>query len=192
MEIKKGDKVRVSEDTPKMYLRGWRTLFKCHESTVVCVEGDDAGITVGANEMVIPTKYLIKVDAEKKQAEPKFEQGCLVRNVFTNERGIVCDVRAHIAKVRTSDKNEQYWDVSTIEYATAKLPEAERGEKDKTGTTITFPVEVDLTDSFWESYTADLAKELVLKIANKYNQPHEAAEEAVRTAKEVVKHLKAE
>lgn len=148
MEIKKGDKVRVSEDTPKMYLRGWRTLFKCHESTVVCVEGDDAGITVGANEMVIPTKYLIKVDAEGKKEESKFDFSSPNWNYFE-----YANQPEH--KVVVSE--------DSIRIALVK----------------------------WAQYEADLAKELVLKIANKYNQPHEAAEEAVRTAKEVVKHLKA-
>lgn len=55
---------------------------------------------------------------------------------------------------------------------------------------IKIPVEVDLTDSYWDAYAADLAKEVVLKVANKFNTPHEAAEYAVSVAKAVVEGLK--
>lgn len=43
---------------------------------------------------------------------------------------------------------------------------------------------------YWKHYTADLAKEVVLKVANKYNDPKEAAEYAVLVAKAVVEGLK--
>ena len=55
---------------------------------------------------------------------------------------------------------------------------------------ITIPVEVDLTDSYWEAYTADLAREVALKVANKFNTPKEVAEYAVKVAKAVVDGLK--
>lgn len=45
-------------------------------------------------------------------------------------------------------------------------------------------------DTDWDVYTADLAKEIVLKVANKYNDPEQAAEYAVQVAKAVVKNLK--
>lgn len=51
-------------------------------------------------------------------------------------------------------------------------------------------MEVDLTDSYWDAYTADLAKEVALKVANKFNDPKEAAEYAVSVAKAVVEGLK--
>lgn len=54
---------------------------------------------------------------------------------------------------------------------------------------ITIPVKADLTDSYWDTYAADLAKEVVLKVANKYD-PKEAAEYAVSVAKAVVEGLK--
>ena len=48
-----------------------------------------------------------------------------------------------------------------------------------------------IADSFdWQRYEADLAKEVALKVANKFNAPHEAAEYAVSVAKAVVEGLK--
>lgn len=46
------------------------------------------------------------------------------------------------------------------------------------------------TEAYWDVYAADLAKELALKVANKYNDPKEAAEYAVQVAKAVVEGLK--
>lgn len=66
----------------------------------------------------------------------------------------------------------------------------EQTEAEKPNHTITIPVEVDLTDSYWDTYTADLAKEVAVKVANKFNAPHEAAEYAVSVAKAVVDGLK--
>lgn len=62
-------------------------------------------------------------------------------------------------------------------------------EKPNVGS-IKIPVEVDLTDSFWDAYTADLAKEIAVKVANKYSDPKEAGEYAVRVAEVVVAGLK--
>jgi hypothetical protein len=45
-------------------------------------------------------------------------------------------------------------------------------------------------EAYWEAYTADLAKEIALKVANKYSDPKEAAEYAVSVAKAVVENLK--
>lgn len=73
-EIKVGDKVRVREDAPKVYLRGWG---KAVEYNVYAVDGDAAIITYGHQEIAIPTKYLVKVEGEKKEA--KFKNGDRVR-----------------------------------------------------------------------------------------------------------------
>lgn len=53
-------------------------------------------------------------------------------------------------------------------------------------------MEVDLTDSYWDAYTADLAKEVALKVANKKmdNHPEEIGAYAVSVAKAVVEELK--
>lgn len=43
---------------------------------------------------------------------------------------------------------------------------------------------------YWDAYTADLAKEIAVKVANKFNDPKEVAEYAVSVAKAVVEELK--
>lgn len=49
----------------------------------------------------------------------------------------------------------------------------------------------NLADSFdWQRYEADLAKEIAVKVANKYSDPEEAAGYAVSVAKAVVENLK--
>lgn len=69
MEIKQGDKVRVSKDAPKMYFRGCDIIFKGNDCNVLDVEDDNAIIAYGPNTKAIPTKYLVKVDAEAKEAK---------------------------------------------------------------------------------------------------------------------------
>lgn len=87
MEIKQGDKVRVSKDAPKMYLRGFDHIFTGVESVVSEVEDDNAVIIFNTDHInsqtTIPTKYLIKVDAEAEK--PKFKVGDKVvrKNVST-------------------------------------------------------------------------------------------------------------
>lgn len=76
MEIKVGDKVRVSKDAPEMY------FFGCNYDNSVCkvilVDHDNAVITQVKNgSFAIPTKYLTKVEDEAK--EPKFKKGDKVR-----------------------------------------------------------------------------------------------------------------
>lgn len=119
-EIKIGDKVRVSKDAPKLIF-GSCDIDK-NVAAINVINDERAEIKV----WIVPTKYLVKVDAEKKP------------NVGS----------------------------------------------------IKIPVEVDLTDSYWDAYAADLAKEVALKVANKYNGPKEAAEYAVLVAKAVVENLK--
>lgn len=45
-------------------------------------------------------------------------------------------------------------------------------------------------EAYWDAYTADLTKEVALKVANKFNDPKQAAEYAVSVAKAVVEGLK--
>lgn len=80
MEIKAGDKVRVSKDAPKMYYP------KEEDGIVMEIDGEDALIKSEDSGMphcspfwvlAIPTKYLVKVDAEAK--ESKFKVGDKVR-----------------------------------------------------------------------------------------------------------------
>lgn len=54
----------------------------------------------------------------------------------------------------------------------------------------TYEVTVDTVAMDWQHYEADLAKEIALKVANKYSDPAEAADYAVSVAKAVVENLK--
>ena len=71
-----------------------------------------------------------------------------------------------------------------------KVEQAEVRYTKTKGDTLTFPIVFDLTDSYWDAYAADLTKEVALKVANKFNDPKEAAEYAVSVAKVVVEGLK--
>lgn len=91
------------------------------------------------------------------------------------------------------DFNDYYvgghlYSIDFIEPYTQPTEQTE-AEKPKIGS-IKIPVEVDLTDSYWNAYAADLAKEIALKVANKFNDPEQAAEYAVSVAKAVVEGLK--
>lgn len=66
-QIKVGDIVRVSEDAPKVYTYGWWTTFKHNDCKVLAVEDGNAIIESGLFEETIPTKYLVKVNAEPKE-----------------------------------------------------------------------------------------------------------------------------
>lgn len=125
-EIKVGDKVRVRKDAPRVYLRDW---CKAVEYDVYAVDGDAAIITYGYQEIAIPLKYLVKVDAEAKEATEEKKLGSITEETI----------------------------------------------KDK---------------SYWNTYTANLAKEIAVKVANKYTDPKETAEYAVKVAKAVVEGLK--
>ena len=201
MEIKVGDKVRVSKDAPKMYLRGFDHIFTGVESVVSEVEDDNAVIIFNTghinSQITIPTKYLVKVDAEAKEpTAPAIKVGDNVRNIITGEVGRVLDIQRHVAKVDVvCDWKDRYWDLNNIEVFVPKTEECHyiptEAEKPNIGS-IKIPVEVDLTDSYWDAYAAELAKEVVFKVANKFNAPHEAAEYAVTVAKAVVEGLKRE
>ena len=90
--IKVGDRVRVSEDAPRVYTDGWRLDWRVDwrnsDSLVRIVEEDDAVISPddsGGEELAIPCKYLVKVDAEKKEPEYKYQVGQKVKSAYANE-----------------------------------------------------------------------------------------------------------
>ncbi len=209
MEIKQGDKVRVSKDAPELYTMYGQTDWESIESTVEKIDGDAAEIK-HLNELsdefdsiAIPTKYLVKVDAEAR--EPKFKKGDKVRYIG--------DVHEHKGEIFVIDGdiffNDYYkqWQASSIKttptevWGICNVPlsdlepdtqptEQTEAEKKPNVGSIKIPVEVDLTDSYWDAYAADLAKEIALKVANKFNDPKEAAEYAVSVANVVVEGLK--
>lgn len=202
MEIKQGDKVRVSKDAPKMYLRGWAQVFQIREAEVIKVEDDNAVIETFELSLAIPTKYLVKVDAEAKEA--KFKKGDKVRYIG--------DIQGHKGEMFVIDGdiffNDYYkqWQASSIKttptgvWGICNVPlsdlepdtqptEQTKAEKKPNVGSIKIPVEVDLTDSYWDAYAADLAKEVALKLVNAEN-PDKIGEIAVKVAKAVVEGLK--
>lgn len=198
--IKVGDNVYVSKDAPKMFVCGFNHIYTAYISKVLEVEDGNAIIEMTMANMqcqeriIVPIKYLVKVDAEAKEA--KFKKGDKVkvnlpRSIRHNAIGTVVFAYAsgNAVNVDFGDDNEPiYCDCDCLELYTepTEQTEAER----KPNHTIKIPVKVDLTDNYWDAYTADLAKEVTLKIANKFNDPEQAAEYAVKVAKAVVEELK--
>lgn len=197
MEIKQGDTVRVSKDAPKMYLRGFDHIFTGVKSVVSEVEDDNAVIIFNTghinSQITIPTKYLVKVDAEKKEPEYKYQVGQKVKSAYANE---ILTIKERCGRVSHDNvyKVEEYaytWNECELQPCTEPTEQTEAEKKPNIGS-ITIPVEVDLTESFWDAYTADLAKEVALKVANKKmdNHPEEIGAYAVSVAKAVVEGLK--
>ena len=210
MEIKQGDTVRVSKDAPKMYLRGFDHIFTGVESVVSEVEDDNAVIIFNTghinSQITIPTKYLVKVDAEAKEA--KYHKGDRVKfkNIYELQkvkdksfRWMLVMFASKEATITAVEDNGFYRvDIDPsigginddmIECRIESTEQAEAEKKPNVGS-IKIPVEVDLTDSYWDAYTADLAKEVALKVTNKYTDPKETAEYAVSVAKAVAEGLK--
>lgn len=294
-EIKQGDKVRVAKDAPEMYIYPDSPGDRDCECIVKDTDGDNAYIE--PKELgyfpftsIIPTKYLVKVDAEAKEAKFKVGDKVVRKNVSTvrtiisidyvdddedpayyyntvdsqgnnpmdfleselilytestpkykkGDRVKICSKNAArfgcvgtILEVYDNgtvdvDFNDYYvgghlYSVDFIEPCTETTEQTEaekkklqnmtaselrdlanhgvsvgdevkrrikeRDDKPNVGS-IKIPVEVDLSGSYWDAYAADLAKEVALKVANKYNDPEQAAEYAVSVAKAVVEGLK--
>lgn len=191
MEIKVGDKVRVREDAPRMYLRTMSTKFLGAECEVFEIIDGNAAIASGRDYIAIPLKYLVKVDAEAKEPKYKYQVGQKVKSAYANE---ILTIKERCGRVRHDNvyKVEEYaytWNECELQPCTEPTEQTEAEKKPNVGS-IKIPVEVDLTDSYWDAYTADLAKEVALKVANKYNDPKEVAEYAVKVAKAVAEGLK--
>ena len=208
-EIKVGDKVRVSKDAPEMY------FFGCNYDNSVCkvilVDRDNAVITQVKNgSFAIPTKYLIKVDAEAK--EPKFKKGDKVLYLgvqyivedmsdvdgwkYLISRGcggfITCVAERFIdpytePKAQTEAEKTNPDNLKKIAEEWAN--EVSNAIEEYGDAMCKIYVEAH-NEAYWEAYAADLAKEIALKVANKYSVPKEAADYAVLVAKAVVENLK--
>ncbi len=204
-EIKQGDKVRVSENAPKVYLSSVNNLFKYHVCKVEETDGDSAKIRytdIGIDRwLAIPCKYLVKVDAEAKSKDDSCRwEGKIVYNCKSHKSGGIIRIVEGGAEVITEYGERRIWPLMDLldeynnpfeKWKCAEPTEQTEEEETKTkGDTLTFPIAFDLTDSYWDAYAADLAKEVALKVANKYNDPKEAAEYAVSVAKAVVEGLK--
>lgn len=213
-EIKQGDKVRVSRDVPQFYLEynSYR-MFEI-EHRVVDVNMEDGFALLDSIPpkftTILPTKYLIKVDAEAKEA--KFKVGDVVRIKPTADKlhqgyqngyawlperdeylGRVASVKEIWCdgSIILSIRNNMLWEPIDLEPYTEPTEQTEAEKKPNVGS-IKIPVEVDLTDSYWAAYAADLAKEIVLKTVNSASdrRPMSIAEYAVSVAQAVVEGLK--
>lgn len=188
-EIKVGDIVRVSEDVPRMYLRTMQTTFLGEDCKVYDIVEDNAAITSGRDYIAIPLKYLIKVNAEPKYSKGDKVSYCGELYVVTNYSVVGRENNIHYAIERDYDKSI----TSVAERFLKPYTEPkEPTEKPNVGK-IAIPVEADLTDTFWDAYTADLAKEIAVKIVGSQlhsHKPYEVGEMAVEVAKSVVENLK--
>lgn len=205
MEIKQGDKVRVSKDAPRIYQKGSIFNYTEHQSTVHEVDGDAAIIGLDIEDspiysapIAIPCKYLVKVDAEAKEAKfkigdkvfyvcsPTIKHKCTVTKVTQNEHSGKWEYNV----LYDWGKPGMWIPESDLEPYTEPAEQTDAERTKKKGDTLTFPIAFDLADSYWDAYAADLAKEVALKVANKYNDPEQAAEYAVSVAKAVAEGLK--
>ncbi len=136
---------------------------------------------------------------------PKFKVGDRVRNVKSDLCGIALNIEHGIVEVGIPyDKEKHYWNTDIVElFEPTEQTEAEKSFEDQLRDVLngvehqdyghpiqTAMINLDIND--WDAYAADLAKEVALKVANKFNNPEQAAEYAVSVAKAVVEGLKRE
>lgn len=199
MEIKVGDKVRLSEN--------YEMAFGFSGEGVVIAIMDKCGLVALRKRHTISWISLcdlIKVEEEAKEA--KFKRGDkvvskppFVEKVWTvlgyddkmpymvmvgdgkyiNERNL--EPYTESAEEKIISQREAEFN----EFAKEELDRVHHPEK-----YATYEATIDNVAVDWEKYTADLAKDVALKVANKYNDPEQAAEYAVKFAKAVVEGLK--
>lgn len=207
MEIKKGDKVRVSKDAPWLYVGGLDCIFTIYDSVVTAIEDDNAAIKCyhgqAARILIIPTKYLVKVDSEAKV--PKFKKGDKVkvnlpRSIRHNTIGTVVFAYAsgNAVNVDFGDDEPIYCDCDCLELYTEPTEQTEAEEDARIRQMEaeldrvlhpekpTYEVTIDNVAMNWQKYEADLAKELAISYAKRGKSPLDA----VTAAKEITKRLK--
>lgn len=206
-EIKQGDKVRVSENAPEMFRCGFNHVYTAYISKVLEIDDGNAIIEMTMANMqcqeriIIPTKYLVKVEEEKK--EGKFEVGDKVIFIPTGKVKVVSRINANsLYTVTVTEPNGQSpLCVRETELAPYTEPTEEVNLQDATREFVeTHPFDIEslkrgrkvFEDMFWDAYTAELAKDIALKVANKKmdNHPEEIGAYAVSVAKAVVEGLK--
>lgn len=195
-EIKVGDKVRVREDAPRMFRSGFNHVYTAYISKVLEVDDGNAIIEMTMANMqcqeriIVPTKYLVKVEDEAKEAKYKVGDKVVRKNVSTVRTIIsidyVGDDEDHAYYYKTVDSQGN----NPMEFVESELILYTEPTEEKSNHTISIPVNVYLDDTYWSAYAADLAKEIAVKVANKYSDPKEAGEYAVLVAKAVVEGLK--
>lgn len=200
--------MRVRKDAPRMYLRTMSTKFLGAECEVFEIIDGNAAIASGRDYIAIPTKYLVKVDAEKKEA--KFKVGDRVEELVSRKSGRVLGIEGDFVVVGLPyDKEKNYWHIDSVELVEptesteeeedaricqieAELDEVIKAELDRIlhPEKPIFEVTIDNVAMQWQRYEAYLTKEIALKVANKYTDPKEAVEYAVKVAKAIAEGLK--
>lgn len=212
-EIKIGDRVRVSKDAPELYTMYGHIDWEVVVSIVDKIDGDAAEIKYlddGIDEFcstVIPTKYLVKVDAEAKEAKFKYQVGQKVKSAYDDE---ILTIKERYGRVGHDNvyrvKEYTYaWNECELKpyTATTEQTEVEKTFEDQLRDVLngvehqdyghpiqTAMINLDIND--WDAYAADLAKEIVLKTVNfaSDKRPSVIAEYATDVAKAVVEGLK--
>ena len=162
-EIKVGDKVRVREDAPKIYTEGWSCDWLHAHSDVRKTEGDSAEIELDCYALVIPLKYLVKVEEENKI--PRIGD-CLDENFK-----------------RFMDESLKYLKDPIREYF--RKPESEKEDA------VKIPVALDFSDSYWKDYEAQLAHDVAVKCANQVTIDNPALADCVTAlARKITEGLK--
>lgn len=191
-KFKVGDVVRIKPDAYKLhqgYQNGYAWLperdnYLGRVASVKEIWCDGSIIlSIGSNLMWGP----IDLEPYTEPTTPTIKVGDRVRNIESGLIGVVDNiVYRDVAWVYCMDGNRYNWKFYELEL----VQPTEQTEKKPNIGSITIPVEVDLTDSYWDAYTADLAHDIALKVANKFNIPEQAADYAVSVAKAVVENLK--
>lgn len=176
-EIKVGDTVRVSKEAPNMYDIGGNLINK-QEFEVIDETPEFLEIKLANGpRYAVHRAYLVKVGGKEK--ELRFKVNDVVRTVF-NEITHVTSVLGNGNYYLYGMGNEYPEDSLTL-----VEPYTEPTEEKKDNT-ITIPVKAEIDDSFWDAYTADLAKEIAIVYAKQKRE----VRLAVRDAKSVVEELK--
>ena len=202
-QIKVGDIVRVSEDARPEEIVGYDKIFTLVDCEVFCVDENRARINYRGESLyascVIPTKYLVKVNAEPKS---KYRVGDRVKFKSLDE---LCKLKGQSFRWLLSEFANKEATITAVEdnrFYRVDIDPSVRGINDAMieckvepkakPNAGTIPVEADLTDGFWKVYEADLAKEIAVKLAGNvnFNDAKEKAAYAVECAREVVENLK--
>ncbi len=213
-EIKVGDTVRVREDAPKIYIKAIFPNLVSSNMEVTEIEDECARIkpliSKGAYltfEFIIPLKYLIKVEEERKEAKFKVGDWVMISGVFNPQLngmiGWVSRINEDGYKVSFQDGRFAIVEDKYLTLITQPTVQTEAEKKpcegisEETANEISDMLEAyvkalsGIADSFdWQRYETELAKEIALKVANKYTDPEETAYYAVKVAKAVAEGLK--
>lgn len=168
-----------------MYLRSMKTDFLGKDCEVYDTDGDNAAITSGPQYIAIPTKYLIKVDAEAEE-ESEMDEEMPLHKSFQR-----CMADYIAASKKSSECIKSIEDCMNGGFCTqSDFIKDYAPEKDEINPNPRYIPKIMFNTKFWVKYEADLAREIALKVANRYNDPEETAEYAAKAAKQIVKRLK--